>query len=639
MHLSITKRFIISLILTIPLLIEMILMPLGWTLPGHTFTAFLLTTFVMILSAQPFWQSAWSSFKKHHANMDTLVAVGTATAYFYSIYAMFVHQPVYFESAAVVTTFVLLGQVFEERMRHQAANATEKLLNLQAKDAEVWRNDQYVRLPLSEIRVNDQVQIRPGEKIPIDGVVIDGHSSVDEAAITGESLPVEKKINDQVIGATINTNGNLVIKVTKAENETMLQQIVDVVKKAQVSRAPIQKLTDKISDIFVPIVLIIAIITFLIWYIWLQLPAGQALSYAVAVIVIACPCALGLATPTALMVGTGRSAKMGILIKNGDVLEIAENLKTVVFDKTGTITQGHPLVTDVIGSDQKNILQLAASLENLSEHPLAKAILDASQNANVTPFEITDFQALEGKGAAGRIQDKLVLLGNNKILTSATDITEDQQTQAIKLEKAAKTVVYLVVNQKVIGLIAIQDVPKNSSKEAIKMLKAQGIQPIMLTGDNQGVANAIGQAVGIEQVIANVLPTEKAEKIKQLKQVGTVAFVGDGINDAPALTTADLGIAMGSGSDIAIDSGDIVLVKNDLRDVTRSIEISKRTFHKIKANLFWAFIYNIIGIPIAAGLFSIYGLTLSPELAGLAMAFSSVSVVFNSLLLNRIKIN
>lgn len=638
MRLSITKRFIISLVLTIPLLIEMILMPLGWVLPGHTLMAFLLTTLVMFLSAQPFWKSAWASFKKHHANMDTLVAVGTATAYFYSIYAMVVNQPVYFESAAVVTTFVLLGQVFEERMRHQAANATEKLLNLQANDAEVWRNEQYVRLPLAEIKLNDQVLIRPGEKIPIDGVVIDGHSSVDEAAITGESLPVEKNISDQVIGATINTNGNLVIKVTKTENETMLQQIVDVVKKAQVSRAPIQKLTDKISDIFVPIVLIIAIITFLIWYIFLQLPVGQALSYAVAVIVIACPCALGLATPTALMVGTGRSAKMGILIKNGDVLEIAEQLKTVVFDKTGTITQGHPLVTDVIGSDRKNILRLAASLENLSEHPLAKAVLDASQEEYVLPLDVTNFKALEGKGAIGEVQGQFVLLGNYKIITDDTKITENQKTQAMKLEDAAKTVVYLIVNKMVIGLIAIQDIPKTTSQNAIEMLKSQGIQPVMLTGDNQGVADSIGKSVGIEQVIANVLPTEKAEQIKRLKQNGTVAFVGDGINDAPALTTADLGIAMGSGSDIAIDSGDIVLVKNDLRDVTRAIDISKKTFHKIKANLFWAFIYNIIGIPIAAGLFSIYGLTLSPELAGLAMAFSSISVVFNSLLLNRVKI-
>ncbi|QIL50738.1 copper-translocating P-type ATPase [Weissella coleopterorum] len=638
MNLSITKRFFISLFLTFPLLVEMILMPLGWSLPGHNLIAFLLTTLIMLLSAQPFWRSAWSASKKHHANMDTLVAVGTATAYFYSIYAMLFHQPVYFESAAVVTTFVLLGQVFEERMRKQAANATEKLLKLQAKSALVWRAGQYITLPLAEIQINDQVKVLPGEKVPIDGVVIDGHSSIDESSITGESLPIEKQVDDPVIGATINTNGTLIIKVTKTQNETMLQQIVDVVKKAQVSRAPIQKLTDKVSDVFVPIVLIIAIITFLAWYLALHLPVGQSLSYSVAVIVIACPCALGLATPTALMVGTGRSAKMGILIKNGDVLEIAENIKTVVFDKTGTITQGQPLVTDVFGSNKNSIIQLAASLEQLSEHPLAKAIFNAGHDAKITTLPVNNFQSLTGIGAQGMIQDHSIVLGNNQILSSDTKISNDFIQKTVQLEAEAKTIVYLSVDAVVIGIIAIQDIPKTSSKAAIAMLKSRGIKTVMLTGDNQGVAKNIGQSVGIDQVIANVLPTEKAETIIQLQKSGTVAFVGDGINDAPALTTADLGIAMGSGSDIAIDSGDIVLVKNDLQDVTRAIEISQKTFHKIKANLFWAFIYNIIGIPIAAGVFTNSGLTLSPELAGLAMAFSSISVVFNSLLLNETRI-
>lgn len=638
MNLSITKRFFISLFLTIPLLVEMILMPLGWSLPGHNLIAFLLTTLIMLLSAQPFWRSAWSALKKHHANMDTLVAVGTATAYFYSIYAMLFHQPVYFESAAVVTTFVLLGQVFEERMRKQAANATEKLLKLQAKSALVWRTGQYITLPLAEIQINDQVKVLPGEKVPIDGVVIDGHSSIDESAITGESLPIEKQVDDPVIGATINTNGTLIIKVTKTQNENMLQQIVDVVKKAQVSRAPIKKLTDKVSDVFVPIVLIIAIITFLVWYLALHLPVGQALGYSVAVIVIACPCALGLATPTALMVGTGRSAKMGILIKNGDVLEIAENIKTVVFDKTGTITQGQPLVTDVFGSNKNSIIQLAASLEQLSEHPLAKAILNAGHDAKITTLPVNNFQTLTGVGAQGMIQDHLIVLGNNQILSSDTKISNDFIQKAVQLEAEAKTIVYLSVDAVIIGIIAIQDIPKTSSKAAIAILKSRGIKTVMLTGDNQGVAKNIGQSVGIDQVIANVLPTQKAETIIQLQKSGTVAFVGDGINDAPALTTADLGIAMGSGSDIAIDSGDIVLVKNNLQDVTRAIEISQKTFHKIKANLFWAFIYNVIGIPIAAGVFTIVGLTLSPELASLAMAFSSISVVFNSLLLNQTRI-
>lgn len=633
---TITKRFWISLIFSLPMLAEMILKPFGWMMPGGEWTMFALTTVVMVVAAGPFLKSAWASFKKHHSNMDTLVAIGTMTAYVYSIYAMATHQPVFFESAAFVTTFVLLGQVFEERMRNNASNAVEKLVNLQAKDAEVVRDGKVVKVPVSEIVVGDVIKVRPGEKIAVDGQIVEGSSTIDESMITGESMPVTKKAGDSVVGATVNGTGTFTFKASKVGGDTMLSQIVELVKKAQNSHAPIQGLTDKVSEIFVPLVLMIAILTFLVWYVFIGASVASSLIFAVSVVVIACPCALGLATPTALMVGTGRSARMGILIKNGEVLEAVNDVSTVIFDKTGTITVGKPQVTDIVGDSDK-VLAVAASLEQSSEHPLATAILKKAQAAKVTVGDAKDFKAIEGKGVSATIAGKQSFVGNDKLLDDVT-VSSEMKAKMAALQAEAKTVVFVGQGDQIIGLIAIQDAPKPTSKAAISALKAKGLKTVMLTGDNQAVAQAIADQVGIDQVVADVLPADKADQVKQFQQSGKVAFVGDGINDAPALSTADVGIAMGSGTDIAIESGGIVLVKNDLRDVSKALELSKKTFSRIKLNLFWAFVYNVLGIPVAAGVFYFIGLTLSPELAGLAMVLSSLSVVTSSVLLNRTKI-
>lgn len=612
-------------------------MPFHWMMPGYNWIAFITTTIIMAISAAPYWSSAWAAFKHHNANMNTLVAVGTSVAYFYSIFAMFTGREVYFESAAFVTVFVLLGDAMEEKMHNNASNALAKLIDLQAKDAEVERDGKFIKLPLDQVKVGDIIRVKPGEKVPVDGVIVDGSSTLDESMVTGESMPVTKKKGDDVVGSTINTNGTFTFKATKVGSDTMLSQIVDLVKKAQTSHAPIQNLTDKISNIFVPVVLIIAIITFVIWYVFLGATLVNAMLFAVSVVVIACPCALGLATPTALMVGTARSAKMGVLIKNGEVLEEVSDIDTVVFDKTGTITVGKPQVTNVVG-DKNKVLTIAASLEENSEHPLATAVVKAAKEAKTEIKSIQNFAAIEGRGVKANYGNQEAFVGSDRLLEDIS-ISQEMKDQALQLQKEAKTVVYVGLGSDIIGLIAIQDVAKTSSKQAIVELKKHGLKTVMLTGDNQNVAEAIGREVGIDQVIAGVLPTEKATEIKKLQNEGNkVAFVGDGINDAPALSTADVGIAMGSGTDIAIESGGIVLVQNDLMGVVRALEISKKTFNRIKLNLFWALIYNTIGIPIAAGLFMAFGLQLSPELAGLAMAFSSVSVVTSSLLLNKTKI-
>lgn len=637
MKLSNIKRFWISFILAIPMLIQMFATPFHWMMPGYNWIAFITTTIIMAISAAPYWSSAWSAFKHHNANMNTLIAVGTSIAYFYSIFAMFTGREVYFETAAYVTVFVLLGDALEEKMHNNASNALAKLIDLQAKDAEVERNGEFVKVPLDQVKVGDIIRVKPGEKVPVDGVIVNGSSTLDESMVTGESMPVTKKKGDDVVGSTINTNGTFTFKATKVGSETMLSQIVDLVKKAQTSHAPIQNLTDKISNIFTPAVLIIAILTFVIWYIFLGATLISAMLFAVSVVVIACPCALGLATPTALMVGTARSAKMGVLIKNGEVLQEVSDINTVVFDKTGTITVGKPQVTNVVG-DKNKVLAIAASLEENSEHPLATAVVKTAQEANITIKPVKNFAAIEGRGVKANYDNQEAFVGSDRLLEDIS-ISQEMKDQALQLQKEAKTVVYVGLGNDIIGLIAIQDVPKTSSKQAIVELKKHGLKTVMLTGDNQNVAEAIGREVGIDQVIAGVLPTEKATEIKKLQNEGNkVAFVGDGINDAPALSTADVGIAMGSGTDIAIESGGIVLVQNDLMGVVRALEISKKTFNRIKLNLFWALIYNTIGIPIAAGLFMAFGLQLSPELAGLAMAFSSVSVVTSSLLLNKTKI-
>ena len=636
--LSLLQRFWITSIFTVPLVILMIGMSTGGI--SHQvmrWGTFLATTPIMLVAGGPYIQSAWASFKKHNANMDTLVALGTLVAYFYSLVALFAGLPVYFESAAFIFFFVLMGAVFEEKMRKNTSQAVEKLLDLQAKTAEVLREDNYVQVPLEQVKVGDLIRVRPGEKIAVDGVVVEGVSSIDESMVTGESLPVDKTVGDTVIGSTINNSGTLVFKAEKVGSETVLAQIVDFVKKAQTSRAPIQDLTDKISGIFVPAVVILAILTFWIWFVLLGASFVTSLLYGVAVLIIACPCALGLATPTALMVGTGRSAKMGVLLKNGTVLQEIQKVQTLVFDKTGTLTEGKPVVTDIIG-DETEVLGLAASLEEASQHPLAQAIIKRASEAGLELQPVENFQALHGKGVSGQINGKQVLLGNAKML-DGMDISSAYQEKLEELEKEAKTVVYLAVDNEIKGLLALQDIPKENAKLAISQLKKRGLRTVMLTGDNAGVARAIADQIGIEEVIAGVLPEEKAHEIHQLQQAGKVAFIGDGINDAPALSVADVGIAMGAGTDIAIESADLVLTTNNLLGLARAFDMSKKTFNRILLNLFWASIYNLIGIPIAAGVFSGIGLVLNPELAGLAMAFSSVSVLTSSLMLNFSKID
>ena len=637
MKLTNIQRFWISFVLSIPMLIQMLAMPFHWMMPAYNWIALITTTIIMAISAFPYWKSAIAAFKKHSANMNTLVATGTAVTYFYSIFAMITDRAVYFESAAFVTVFVLLGDAMEEKMHNNASNALGKLMGLQAKDAEVLKDGKFVKVPLDQVQVGDLIRVKPGEKVPVDGTILEGVTSLDESMVTGESMPVMKKVGDTVVGSTINNNGTITFKATKVGADTMLAQIVDLVKKAQTSHAPIQNLTDKISNVFVPAVMIIAILTFMIWYSFVGATFVQALLFAVSVIVIACPCALGLATPTALMVGTARSAKMGVLIKNGEVLQEVSNIDTVVFDKTGTITVGKPVVTDIVG-DAKKVLTIAASLEESSEHPLASAILQKAKNKEISPVKVDKFEVIEGKGVRADYNGQVAFVGSNRLLVDV-NISREMASRAEKLQNEAKTVVYVGLDGEIIGLVAIQDVPKLSSKDAIAELKARGLMTVMLTGDNKRVAQAIADEVGIDRVIAEVMPNDKAQQIKELQDKGKkVAFVGDGINDAPALSTADVGIAMGSGTDIAIDSGGIVLVQNDLRGVVRALDTSKKTFNRIKLNLFWALIYNVIGIPIAAGLFAFVGFTLSPELAGLAMAFSSVSVVSSSLLLNKTKI-
>ncbi|QQC00713.1 heavy metal translocating P-type ATPase [Streptococcus oralis] len=636
--LSLLQRFWITSIFTVPLVILMIGMSTGGI--SHQvmrWGTFLATTPIMLVAGVPYIRSAWASFKKHNSNMDTLVALGTLVAYFYSLVALFTGLPVYFESAAFILFFILLGAVFEEKMRKNTSQAVEKLLDLQAKTAEVLRDDVYVQIPLEQVKVGDLIRVRPGEKIAVDGTVIEGETSIDESMVTGESIPVDKSVGDAVIGSTINNSGTIIFRAEKVGSETMLAQIVDFVKKAQTSRAPIQDLTDKISGIFVPAVVILGLLTFWIWFVFLGESFVTSLLYGVAVLIIACPCALGLATPTALMVGTGRSAKMGILLKNGTVLQEIQKVQTVVFDKTGTLTEGKPVVTDVIG-DEGEVLSLAASLEDVSQHPLAQAIVNRASELGISLYPVENFQALHGKGVTGIINGKQVSLGNAKLLADLA-IPHDYQERFDLLEKEAKTVVFLSVDGQLKGLIALQDVPKENAKEAIAKLKKRGLRTVMLTGDNAGVAHAIAEQIGIEEVIANVLPEEKAHEIHKLQKNGKLAFVGDGINDAPALSVADVGIAMGSGTDIAIESADLVLTTNNLLGLARAFDMSKKTFNRILLNLFWASIYNLIGIPIAAGVFSGIGLVLNPELAGLAMAFSSVSVLISSLMLNFTKVD
>lgn len=632
MKLTNWRRFWLSLLLALPMLAQMLLMIWGIMLAGIKTYSLIATSLIMLVAAGPYIQSAWAALKRHQANMNSLIAIGTSVTYVYSLFAYFTGRPVYFESAAFILIFVLLGDALEEKMHDRAAASLNKLLELQASEAEVKRGEDFVKLPLDQVKTGDIIKVRPGGKVPVDGRLLSGQSSINEAMVTGESMPVAKKPGDKVIGATINSSGSFLMVAEQVGEETMLAQIVQVVKQAQNSRAPIQKLTDKVANYFVPAVLITSILAFALWQVFSPVGPVQAMLYAVSVIVIACPCALGLATPTALMVASGRSARMGVLIKDGEILEAAAKIKTIVFDKTGTLTVGQPQLVDQAGEAES--LSLAASLEANSEHPLAQAIVTSAKEGGQRLWPVSDFSAEEGKGVEGKVAGHLVKVGRADYV-SAPDAWRQQ---AKGLAEAGKTVVYVQKDSAVIGLLALQDAPRPEAKAVLAELKKRGIKTVMLTGDNQQLAEKIGRQLGIIQVEAGLLPGEKADRLAKLKEAGPVAFVGDGINDAPALSLADVGIAMGSGTDVAKEAGGIVLMTSNLTGVLRALDLSKQTFTRIKLNLFWALIYNLIGIPVAAGLFSFIGVSLSPELAALAMAFSSVSVLLSSLMLNWTKV-
>jgi Cu+-exporting ATPase len=630
------------------------------TLPYIGIISLLLTIPVQFVIGSGFYRGLWSGLRMKTFNMDSLIAIGTSTAFFYSLwqYISYVVQKgslvglngakipeLYFETAAFLITFVVLGKWLEAKTKGQTSDAIKKLIGLQPKTARVIRGESTIDIPIDQVVSGDTIVVRPGEKIPVDGVLTKGQSAVDESMITGESIPVEKIVGSKVIGATINKHGSFEFTATKVGSETMLSQIIRVVEEAQGSKAPIQDIADRISAYFVPIVIGIAIITFLIWYFALGANFAFALMAFTSVIVIACPCALGLATPTAIMVGTGKGAQNGILIKGGEPLEAACKIKKIVFDKTGTLTKGMPEVTDVISlgsSEDEEIISLSASLEKLSEHPLADAIVRYANEEAVVLSEASGFRAIPGHGVEGQINGQQYYFGNRKLMTDIVKfdnaVIEKVERKIRKLEEGGKTVMILSSVKDVLGLVAVADTIKESSVEAVNALQKMGIEVYMITGDNKRTAEAIAKQAGIKNILAEVLPEEKANEVKKLQNEGVrVAMVGDGINDAPALAQADLGIAMGSGTDVAVEAGGIVIIKNDLKDVLTAINLSRETVGKIKQNMFFALFYNVIGIPIAARLLASFGLVLKPELAGFAMALSSVSVVSNSLLLNLFK--
>ncbi|HIG97721.1 MAG TPA: copper-translocating P-type ATPase [Candidatus Aenigmarchaeota archaeon] len=632
------KMLFFSLLLAVPaLLISMFVMELpykGWLLLA-------LATPVQFIAGYSFYEGAWSALKNRTSNMDTLIAIGTSVAYFYSVFVL-LSDPMgelYFEVAAVLIALVILGKYLEANAKGKTSEAISKLIRLSPKKAHIIRNGKEITISVDDVRVGDIIIVKPGEKIPVDGIIVSGSSSVDESMITGESLPVGKKVGDMVVGATINKFGTFNFKALRIGADTTLSKIIKMVEEAQGSRAPIQRFVDRISSVFVPVVIMLSIATFAAWYFLFGATFSFALVAAVAVVVIACPCALGLATPTAIIVGTGKGAQHGILIRNGEILETASKVNAIIFDKTGTITKGEPNVTDIIAHDDKALLKIAASLEKKSEHPLAQAILKKAKEMHIQLANVTHFRAVAGYGIEGHLGNKKVLLGNiglmkkNRIKISTSSVKEMQA-----LENDGKTVVLLAENKIVTGMIAIADVVRDSSKEAIGKLKTMGIDIYMITGDNERTAKAIAKQVGIEHVFSEVRPDEKAGYVRKLQKKFKVAMVGDGINDAPALAQADVGIAMGSGTDIAMETGGIILMKNDLCDVPTALKLSRMTLSKVKQNMFFSLIYNVLGIPVAAGALYTFGILLSPIIAGGAMAMSSVSVVSNSLLLKMKKI-
>ncbi len=638
------NELITSAVLSSPLILAMVLslLKLDVAFLHNQYFQLVIATPVQFIIGWRFYKNAYHALKAKSANMDVLIAMGTSAAYFFSIYNAFfvpakpgvMMKELYFEAGAVIITLILLGKYFEAVAKGKTSEAIKKLMGLQAKTARVIRNGAEEDIPVEEVEVGYIVVVRPGEKIPVDGKIVEGNSSIDESMLTGESLPVEKKVGDPVIGATINKFGTFKFEATKIGKDTALSQIIKMVEDAQGSKAPIQKIADQVSGIFVPVVIGIALLTFLIWY----FAAGDftaAIVSAVSVLVIACPCALGLATPTAIMVGTGKGAENGILIKGGEHLERAYKLNSIVLDKTGTITKGKPEVTDIIPlnrQDKEELLKIAAIAEKNSEHPLGAAIYERGKADFGNIPDPDGFEAIPGRGIKAIIGDKEVYIGTRKLLNEKGIETNNIENTITGLEDEGKTAMLMAIDNKIEAVVAVADTVKENSREAIEDLLKMGIEVYMLTGDNKRTAAAIAKQVGIKNVLAEVLPENKAEEVEKLKKQGKiVGMVGDGINDAPALATADIGMAIGTGTDVAIEAADITLMRGDLRSIPTAIKLSKKTMNKIKQNLFWAFIYNIIGIPFAA-----LGL-LSPIIAGGAMAFSSVSVVTNSLSLKRFK--
>lgn len=652
-------EFIFAAVMTIPIMFISMVSMTAWVhklipIPMDYVDRllFLATTLVMFISGKRFFSISWKLLKHFSADMNTLVAVGTGTAYLYSTIAVLfpeilsltnAHDHIYFDTTVTIITLILMGRLLEARAKEKTSNAIRKLIGLQPKNARVVRNGIEREIPISNVVKEDIIFVRPGEKIPVDGIIIKGFTSIDESMITGESIPVDKNINDKVIGGTINKNGSIKVKATAVGKETVISQIIKMVEQAQGSKAPIQSLADKIASVFVPIVISIAIITFLLWYFISGVAFTIAMINFIAVLVIACPCALGLATPTAIMVGTGVGASNGILIKNAESLELAHKINTVVLDKTGTITLGKPVVTDIIlfngqadnsnKFDENKLIQITASIENKSEHPLGRAIVDFAKKKNIFLSEVEGFHSNTGFGLTGMVEGKAVAIGNASMMQEYSVNIKTAEDSTFSLSQQGKTPIFVSINGELVGVIAIADVIQPTSKEAIVQLIKMNIEIIMITGDNERTAKSIAEEAGILKVIAEVLPQDKALHVKKLQDEGKiVAMVGDGINDSPALAQANVGIAIGTGTDIAIETSDITLMKGDLMGVVHAIKLSNKTLRTIKQNLFWAFIYNVIGIPVAALGF------LNPIYAAAAMAFSSVSVVSNSLLLRKVKL-
>jgi Cu+-exporting ATPase len=654
---ELTAQFVISGLAAMAIMVLMFFgrfLPFVSSLSHHDIAliSFVLATPVQFLIGWRFYRGAFAALKHGTADMNVLVAVGTSAAYVYSAVATFAPHlvmmggqmpDVYFDTSTMIIALILLGRLLEARAKGQTSEAIRRLQKLKAKTARVERDGREIDVPVEDVQVDDLVVVRPGEKIPVDGVVTEGYSAVDESMITGESIPAGKKEGDNVIGATLNKTGSFKFRAARVGKDTVLFQIIRMVEEAQGSKAPIQRLADRVASVFVPVVIGIAILTFLAWYFLGPQPAFLvAMLNFISVLIIACPCAMGLATPTAIMVGTGKGAENGILIKGGESLESAHRIDTVVLDKTGTITKGEPSLVDVApagGPGADELLHLAASAEKGSEHPLGEAVVRGAEARNVPVSTATKFDALPGKGIVAEVDGKIVLVGNIRLLEDEDVEVAPMKGAFERLSAEGKTPVYVAVDGKPAGVIAVADTIKEGSAEAIVELKKLGIEPVMLTGDNRRTAEAIAKQVGIGRVLAEVLPQDKAEEVKKLRASGKkVAMVGDGINDAPALAEADVGIAIGTGTDVAIEASDITLMSGDLRGVITAIRLSRATIRTIRMNLFWAFFYNVVGIPVAAGvLIPWFGISLSPIIAAAAMAFSSVSVVSNSLLLNRFR--